>query len=191
MNVLVYCGSRSSLDPAYGNAARGLAAAIAERGWGLVYGGGNVGLMGTIATTALDLGAPVIGVIPTFLATDEVALRSCTELIEVRSMHERKLLMIERCDVIVALPGAYGTLDELFEAVTWLQLGLHNKPIGIANVNGFYDLLEQQFDRMVTDGFLTEANRRLIYIDKDPVRLLDHITGRAASGVSSRFEVRS
>jgi len=191
MNILVYCGSRSGNDPAYENAARGVGALIAQEGWGLVYGGGSVGLMGTVARTTLDLGAPVIGVIPQFLATDEVALRDCTELVEVRSMHERKLHMIERSDVIIALPGGFGTMDELFEAVTWLQLGLHNKPIGLLNVNGFYDTLEQQFDRMLADGYLTEATRRLIYIDKDPDRLLRHLVGRATSGISSRFEARS
>ena len=191
MNVLIYCGSRSGNNSDYEQAARNVGTLIANKGWGLVYGGGSVGVMGIVAQAALDGGANVIGVIPTFLATDEVSMKSCTELIEVPSMHARKLLMIERSDVIVALPGAYGTMDELFEAVTWLQLDLHSKPIGVLNVNGFYDSLEQQFDRMTQDGFLTEANRRLIVINKDPDRLLQHLTRRAATGVSRQLENRS
>ncbi|MBK7578111.1 MAG: TIGR00730 family Rossman fold protein [Ignavibacteria bacterium] len=128
MNVCVYCGSRSGTDPAFEEAARAVGLAIAERGWSLIYGGGNIGLMGTVARTALENGATVTGIIPTFLATKEIALADCTELIEVESMHIRKALMIERSDLLVALPGGFGTLDELFEALTWRQIRLRTSP---------------------------------------------------------------
>jgi len=156
-----------------------------------VYGGGSVGLMGVIARTTLELGGAVIGVIPRFLAVDEVMLRDVTDLIEVDSMHTRKLMMIERSEIIIALPGAYGTMDERFEALTWLQLGLHSKPIGLLNTNGYYDHLIKQFDVMVEHGFLTERNRSLIYVDEDPGRLLDHLLERASTGISSKLERRS
>jgi len=131
--------------------------------------------MGVLASTMLKLGAPVIGVIPTFLATSEVMLADCTELIEVPSMHIRKQVMIDRCDAIIAMPGAYGTLDELFEALTWLQLGLHDRPIGILNHQGFYEPLIQQLDRMVEAGFLTVHNRRLVMVESQPELLIESL----------------
>jgi len=191
MNALVYCGSRSGNDSAFTDLSQRVAAALVGRGLGLVYGGGSVGLMGVIARTTLELGGAVIGVIPRFLAVDEVMLRDVTDLIEVDSMHTRKLMMIERSEIIIALPGAYGTMDELFEALTWLQLGLHSKPIGLLNTNGYYDHLIKQFDVMVEHGFLTERNRSLIHVDEDPGRLLDHLLERASTGISSKLERRS
>lgn len=191
MNVLVYCGSRPGSSDQIRDATITLANAITSNGHGLVYGGGSVGLMGIIARAVLDAGSHVLGVIPTFLSTDEVVLKECTELIEVESMHARKLLMIERSDVIVTLPGGFGSMDELFEAVTWLQLGLHDKPIGLVNVDGFYDHLVSQLDTMVKHGFLTTRNRDLIYIDENPDRLLEHLLHRATTGVSNRLERRS
>lgn len=175
MNVLVYCGSRSGVDPTYAELARNVGATLAAHHCGLVYGGGSVGLMGVLASTMLKLGAPVIGVIPTFLATSEVMLADCTELIEVPSMHVRKQVMIDRCDAIIALPGAYGTMDELFEALTWLQLGLHDRPIGILNHEGFYDPLILQLDRMVEAGFLTERNRSLVIVENHPGTLIEAV----------------
>ena len=191
MNVLVYCGSRPGNDDSIIKATEDLADSIVANGHGLVYGGGSVGLMGIVAKRVVDAGSHVLGVIPTFLSTDEVVYKDCTELIEVESMHARKLLMIERCDVILTLPGGFGSMDELFEAVTWLQLGLHSKPIGLVNVNGYYDHLVAQLDHMVEVGFLTSRNRDLIYVDKDPSRVLDHLVNRAATGVSQRLERRS
>jgi uncharacterized protein (TIGR00730 family) len=191
MHVLLYCGSRSGDLEVYSSAAEAFALQMIKRELGLVYGGGSVGLMGTAARTMTRSNGHVIGVIPRFLARDEVMYRDCSELIEVESMHVRKLTMIERCDMIVAMAGAYGTMDELFEAVTWLQLGLHDKPIGLLNTNGYYDHLVSQFDVMVKHGFLTERNRNLIFIEEDPGRLLDHLLERASTGTSSRLESRS
>lgn len=181
MNVLVYCGSRSGHDPSFTELAQRVGTALADRHCGLVYGGGSVGLMGVLATSMLERGASVIGVIPTFLATNEVMLTDCTELIEVPSMHVRKQIMIDRCDAIIALPGAYGTMDELFEALTWLQLGLHDRPIGILNHEGFYDPLILQLDRMVEAGFLTERNRRLVLVESHPEPLIDALLQGPAS----------
>ncbi|RPI66611.1 MAG: TIGR00730 family Rossman fold protein [Ignavibacteriae bacterium] len=175
MNVLVFCGSRSGVDPTYTELARTVGSALSTHHCGLVCGGGSVGLMGVLASTMLKLGAPVIGVIPTFLATSEVMLADCTELIEVPSMHIRKQVMIDRCDAIIAMPGAYGTLDELFEALTWLQLGLHDRPIGILNHQGFYEPLIQQLDRMVEAGFLTVHNRRLVMVESQPELLIESL----------------
>lgn len=191
MNALVYCGSRSSQDPEYAIAAEILATDLCDRNIGLVYGGGSVGLMGTIARRVTQSGGQVVGIIPTFLATDEISYVDGSELVEVASMHDRKLQMIERSDVIIALPGGYGTLDELFEAITWLQLGLHSKPIGLLNTKGYYDSIIGQFDRMVEDGFLTERNRDLLHIDADPKRLLQHLVHRAKSGYSGDMEERA
>lgn len=191
MNVLVFCGSRPGNSEQIRNATVALATAISRGKHGLVYGGGSVGLMGILARAVLQSGSRVLGVIPTFLSTDEVVLNECTELIEVESMHARKLLMIEKSDVILTLPGGFGSMDELFEAVTWLQLGLHDKPIGLVNVDGFYDNLLAQLERMVQDGFLSTRNRDLIYVDENPDRLLTHIVDRATTGVSDRLERRS
>ncbi len=154
MNVCVYCGSQSGNHPAYTQAARHIGETIAEQKWGLVYGGGAVGLMGTVARAALDGGAHVTGIIPSFLATAEVALTDCTELIEVHSMHARKQLMIQRSDIIVALPGGYGTMDELFEAITWKQLGLHDLPIAVLNEHGYYSHLDAALNAFVRAEFV-------------------------------------
>ena len=191
MNALVYCGSRSSTEPAYATAAETLAQRLVDRKIGLVYGGGSVGLMGTIARRVTQSGGQVVGIIPTFLATDEISYVDGTELVEVESMHERKLQMIERSDLIIAMPGAYGTLDELFEAITWLQLGLHSKPIGLLNTKGYYNAIISQFDRMVEDGFLTQRNRNLLHIAEDPTQLLEHLVHSAISGYSDDLEERA
>lgn len=150
MNILIYCGARLGNDPLLQTTVERVGQAIVDRGWNLVYGGGGVGLMGIVARTVLQGGGHVTGIIPTFLNTAEVALNTCTVLHEVESMHERKQHMIAIADVIVALPGGYGTLDELFEALTWRQLGLHACPIGLLNVDGFYDsilVLRDEFQR--------------------------------------------
>lgn len=150
MNILIYCGARLGNDPLLQTTVERVGQAIVDRGWNLVYGGGGVGLMGIVARTVLQGGGHVTGIIPTFLNTAEVALNTCTVLHEVASMHERKQQMIAIADIIVALPGGYGTLDELFEALTWRQLGLHACPIGLLNVDGFYDsilALRDEFQR--------------------------------------------
>ena len=134
---------------------------IVRAGYGIVYGGGSVGLMGIVADTALECGGEVIGVIPRALATAEIAHPNLAQLHIVETMHERKSLMNDLCDAFIALPGGFGTMDELCEALTWRQLGIHDKPIGLLNYRGYYDALLQLFDGMVTHGFLTPPNRAL------------------------------
>lgn len=171
--MCVFCGSSSGTDPRYRAAATELAGALAARGIDVVYGGGRVGLMGVVADAALAGGARVIGVIPRGLFSKEVAHTGVTELREVASMHERKALMYDLSDAFVALPGGYGTLEELAEVTTWAQLGLHAKPVALLDVAGFWDDLVALLDRMVTDGFLKPQNRGLVLHHRDPVTLLD------------------
>jgi len=180
MNFLVYCGSRAGTNGAYVEAAEQLATALVSRDIGLVFGGGAVGMMGAIATAMLAQGGRVIGILPTFLRTEEVALESCTELIEVPSMHARKLLMMECSHAILALPGGFGTLDELFEAVTWRQLGLHNKPIGLWNVAGYYDHLSAMVDRMLDDEFMSAQTHAMLRIDDALLPMLDWLQTNAS-----------
>ncbi|TXI78618.1 MAG: TIGR00730 family Rossman fold protein [Flavobacteriales bacterium] len=161
MNIAVFCGARVGSDPTYGIRAREMGRAIAMRGMGVVFGGGQVGLMGMVADAALQAGGKVIGVIPGFMVEKELAHQHLTELIVVRDMHERKQRMYERCQAVVALPGGFGTLDELFEFLTWRQLGLHTKPIGLLNVNDLYSPLIEQAARMEREGFL-HGDRRII-----------------------------
>lgn len=191
MNLLVYCGSSPGHHECYATAAEHVGASLAARQWGLVYGGGGVGLMGILARTALAHGAHVAGIIPAFLCTDEVAFYDVSEHIIVQSMHERKLMMMERADMIMAMSGGFGTMEELFEAITWMQLGLHQKPIGVLNTDGFYNHLQAQLDHMVQHGFLSPRNRALIHFDDDAERLLDHLSRNAMPGVSETLESRS
>ena len=160
--VCVFCGSSSPDDPRYADAARALGTVLADGGIELVYGGGQVGLMGVLADAALDRGGRVTGVIPVGLFSKEVGHTGLTELHEVATMHERKQLMYDLADAFVALPGGLGTLDELAEVVTWAQLGLHRKPVALLDVDGFWDPLVAQLDRMVDVGLLKPANRALV-----------------------------
>ena len=160
--VCVFCGSSSPADPRYRDAACALGALVARRGIGLVYGGGSVGLMGELADAALGHGGRVTGVIPAGLFAREVGHTGLTELHEVASMHERKKLMYDLSDAFVALPGGLGTLEELAEVATWSQLGLHSKPVVLLDVDGFWEPLVSQLDRMVGTGLLTSASRDLI-----------------------------
>jgi len=171
--VCVYCGSSSGDDPAYAGAARELGALLAQRGLGLVYGGGRVGLMGTIADAVLAAGGNVIGVIPEMLVKMEVAHLGLADLRVVGSMHERKALMVELADAFIALPGGFGTLEEFSEVLTWAQLGLHRKPQGLLNIAGYYDPLLAFFDRAVAANFIRLAHRGLVISETDPARLLD------------------
>jgi uncharacterized protein (TIGR00730 family) len=161
-SVCVFCGSSTPRDPRFADLARALGTLVAERGMGLVYGGGRVGLMGTVADAALAAGGRVTGVIPTGLFSLEVAHTGLTQLHEVGSMHERKRLMYDLSDAFIALPGGLGTLEELAEVTTWSQLGLHAKPVALLDVDGFWDPLVAQLDRMVSVGLLKPANRELI-----------------------------
>jgi uncharacterized protein (TIGR00730 family) len=171
--LCVFCGSSEGSRTPYAEATRRLGEVVAARGCGLVYGGGHIGLMGILADTVLASGGSVIGVIPQALVDKELAHDRLTELHVVTTMHQRKALMADLADGFAALPGAFGTADELFEILTWAQLGLHSKPIGLLNVAGYFDLLCAWLDQAVREGFLRSAHRRLLLEAEDPERLLD------------------
>jgi len=171
--VCVFCGSKTGNRPTYADAARELARAIVRRGLGLVYGAGHIGLMGVLADAALQAGGEVIGVIPQALVDKELAHAGLTEMHVVGSMHERKSRMADLSDAFIALPGAYGTADEFFEILTWAQLGLHAKPTGLLDVEGFFDPLLAWLDHAVVEGFLRERHRQLILKANDADSLLD------------------
>ena len=172
-SLCVYCGSSPGASPAYAEAARQLAGAMVERNIALVYGGGNVGLMGIIATEALRLGGTVTGVIPVALMEKELGHPGLTELHVVKNMHERKAMMADLSDGFIAMPGGMGTMEELFEVLTWAQLGFHAKPIGLLNANGFYSSLITFVEQMVTERFLTAEQSRLMMHENEPAALLD------------------
>jgi uncharacterized protein (TIGR00730 family) len=172
-HVCVFCGARTGSSPRYAEAASALGRRIGERGLGLVYGGARVGLMGALADAALAAGAPVLGVLPRSLSSVEVAHAGLSELALVDGLHARKARMTAESDAFVALPGGYGTLDELFEALTWAQLGLHTRPLGLLNVDGFWDPLVATVDRQVASGFVTPADRALLSVEPEPDALLD------------------
>ncbi len=178
-SVCVFCGSASGTNPVYAEAARELGRAFAAHNLTLVYGGGRVGLMGEVATAALASGGRVVGVIPHSLALKEIALEDCTELIVVNTMHERKALMADRADAFVAMPGGYGTCDELFEIITWAQLGIHNKPVAVLNVNGFFTPLLAWLDHIVTEGLLRPKHRELLLVADSVPELLARLAAWA------------
>jgi hypothetical protein len=177
--ICVFCGSSFGSRPAYREAAETIGRLLCQRGIELVYGGGNVGLMGAMADACLDGGGRVIGVIPRALVDKEVAHLGLTELRVVQSMHERKSLMADLSDAFLALPGGYGTWDELCEALTWTQLGIQRKACALLNVSGYYDAFLEFADRAVSEGFLKDVNRDLLLSDDDPARLLDRLAGYA------------
>jgi len=164
-SVCVYCGSRPGNDPAFTEAAQATGRWIGEHGGQLVYGGGKGGLMGTVAAATLQAGGTVVGIIPTALVEKEWANTMCTELHVVDTMHERKRMMAERSDAFVALPGGIGTFEEFFEVWTWRQLGYHDKPVGLLNLNGYYDTLLQFLQSTVDKGFLGDWQMGLIRTD--------------------------
>lgn len=180
--VCVYCGSRHGVRASYAAAARAIGAEIGRRGWQLVYGGGRVGLMGETADAALAAGARVVGVIPQTLREREVGHLGLHELHVVPTMHLRKQMMAERADAFVALPGGIGTLEELYEVWTWRQLGYHDQPIGLLNVDGYYDALLRFMSRSVDEGFLAPTQHALLQVDTDPAALLDRLHRLAAGG---------
>lgn len=182
--VCVYCGSSPGDRPLYAEAARSLGRRLAERGLGLVYGGGHVGLMGIVADSVLAAGGEVIGVIPQRLVDAEVAHHGLTRLEVVTSMHERKARMAELADSFIALPGGFGTLDELFEILTWAQLGLHGKPCGLLDVDGYFAPLVAWADRAVNAGFVRSRHRELLMTDDDGDRLLDRLAAHEPIAVS-------
>lgn len=178
-SVAVFCGSNKGKDPAFAEAAASLGAALAARGMRLVYGGGNVGLMGILADAALANGGAVVGVIPEALVARELAHEGCTELHVVRSMHERKALMADLSEGFVMMPGGFGTYDEFCEIVTWAQLGIHRKACGVLNVAGFYDAMLLHFDRATEEGFVPEAHRQMIHESHDAAALLESMASYA------------
>lgn len=171
--VAVYCGSASPADPVYIESARAVGRGLAERGIGVVYGGGKLGLMGAVADSALEAGGEVIGVIPQALVNAEVAHRGLTELHVVETMHERKALFTDLADGFVNLPGGTGTMDELWEALSWAQLGYHSDPIGLLNVAGYYDKLVEFWAHMGKVGFLRPQHQGLLLVDSTLDGLLD------------------
>jgi uncharacterized protein (TIGR00730 family) len=179
--VCVYAGSTPGTHPQYAGAARALARALCARQCGIVFGGGRMGLMGALADEALARGGEVIGVIPRPLMERELAHRSLTDLHVVATMHERKALMAQLADAFVALPGGIGTLEELVEMLTWAQLGLHAKPIGIVNVDGYFDSLLMFLQHAVDEGFLVSGNRDLLTVESDPGALLEALDRRAGA----------
>ena len=172
-SVAIYCGANAGTNDSYRQQADAMGRALVERGLTLVYGGGKVGLMGVVADSVLRGGGRAIGVIPDFLMGKEVDHRGLTELHVVQTMHERKLKMAELADGFVAMPGGFGTLEELFEVLTWGQLGLHRKPVAVLNVAGYYDHLLRALDHMTTEGFLRPENRYQLLQEEEPAALLD------------------
>jgi uncharacterized protein (TIGR00730 family) len=170
--ICVFCGSNLGSDPDYQLAAERMGHLLASSGIELVYGAGNIGLMGVLADSVMAAGGHVIGIIPEALMAKEVGHTGISDLRIVKSMHERKALMSDLSDGFVALPGGFGTFEEFCEVVTWSQLGIQSKPCGLLNVNGYYDPLLQLFDRAVNEGFLREENRQLVLDDGDPASLL-------------------
>ncbi len=193
-SLCIYCGSSTGQDPAFAQAAKTLGELMADQGLALVYGGGHVGLMGIVADAVLAAGGTVTGVIPKALMDTEVGHEQLTRLLVVNDMHERKALMAEHADGFVALPGGIGTLEELFEVMTWLQLGYHAKPVGLLNVGGFYDELLVFLDKQRDAGFLRSEHRDLLLTDSDPVALIDRMRCfEMPAGVSvfSRIKART
>ena len=172
-SICIFCGANFNGDPVLAEAIDLLAEVMVSKQISLVYGGGKVGVMGLIADAVLKRGGKAIGVIPQFLMDKEVGHTGLTELHVVENMHQRKQLMNDLCEAIIMLPGGFGTLEEFFEVLTWPQLGLHHKPIGVLNINAFYDSLLKQMDVMVEQRFLKPANRKLVLTSADPVELVN------------------
>jgi len=181
--ICVFCGANAGARPVYAETARLVGRLLVERGLGVVFGGGRIGLMGALADAALAAGGEVIGVIPQALVDREQAHGGLTELHIVSTMHERKALMTDRSDAFLALPGGFGTMDELFEAITWRQLGYHRKPAALLNVDGCYDGLASFLERAAADGFIGSLNERLLVGD-DPATLLDRLIASADHNTS-------
>ena len=182
LRICVFCGSSSGVRPDYAELARDIGRALVSRGVGLVYGAGNVGLMGIVADEVLAGGGEVIGVIPERLVAMEVAHQGLTELHVVEDMHSRKALMVERSDAFLTIPGGIGTMDEFFETLTWSYLGYHAKPCGLLNASGYYDPLVGLIDHFIDEGFLAARARDLILIDDGVDALVDRLLERATPG---------
>jgi hypothetical protein len=187
-NICVFTGSRHGARWGYAEAARRLGRALVQRGFGLVYGGGKVGLMSVIADTVLAMKGHVTGVIPDALVAKEVAHEGLSELRIVRSMHERKAVMAALADGFIAMPGGIGTLEEFFEVLSWAQLGMHNKPCALLNAAGYYQPLIEFLDHAVAEDFLKPKHRSLLFIDGEPEILLDRIEAFISTHGAQRFD---
>lgn len=185
--VCVFCGSRVGLRPEYRTAAVRLGESLVARGLGLVFGAGHIGLMGVVADAVLQAGGEVIGVIPQAMVDRELAHMGLTQLHIVDTMHQRKALMADLSDGFLALPGGFGTADELFEILTWRQLGIHDKPIGLCNVAEFFKPLLGWVDQCVTDGFLRTAHRDTLLVDDDPVTLIEKLLSARPTPDASKW----
>jgi len=188
--ICVFTGSRHGARTDFAEAAKQLGRVLVERGYGLVYGGGNVGLMNVIADTVLDLNGHVTGVIPDSLVSKEVAHQGLTDLRVVQSMHERKALMAELSDGFIAMPGGIGTMEEFFEVLSWAQLGLHEKPCALLNVCRYYEPLIQFLDQAVADDFIKPKHRALLIVESEPAALLDRIEALVLSHPVKPFDPR-
>jgi uncharacterized protein (TIGR00730 family) len=189
--VCVFCGSQAGRQPAYEQAARELARVLLLHDVGLVYGGGHVGLMGALADAMLAGGGRVAGIIPQHLMRPEVAHQDLTELVVVDSMHARKRLMADRSDAFIVLPGGYGTLEEMFEMVTWLQLRLHAKPVGLVNVDGYFDHLLRFVEHSAREGFIRRADWDLLIVEDAPAALFERLQQHAATVARTRPRIES
>lgn len=187
-SICVYCGSSPGRLEAYSTVTRALAKTLVDRDLRLVYGGASVGIMGLVADTVLQLGGQVVGVIPEALAHKELAHPHLTELHITRSMHERKTMMAELSDGFIALPGGIGTLEELFEILTWAQLGFHGKPCGLLNTEGYYDALIAFLDHAVGEQFVKSPHRAMLMVSDDPNALLDQFAAYQAPAVRKWVE---
>ncbi len=184
-SIAVYCGSSLGASPIYKQQAILFAKELVKRNITLVYGGASVGIMGTLADTVLQEGGKVIGVIPTLLEGREISHKNLTELHVVETMHQRKSKMIELADGFVALPGSFGTLEEFSEVFTWSQIGLHQKPLGIFNINDFYQPLLAMIDKMVDEKFLHEKYRHMAIVEQSPIQLLDKFESYIAPSIKT------
>lgn len=190
-SLCVYCGSNFNGDPDLKLAIDNLAKILVENKVKLIYGGGSVGVMGLIADAVMEREGEAIGVIPQFLMDKEVGHKGLTEIIVTENMHQRKQKMADLSDAFLILPGGFGTLEEFFEVLTWLQLGLHKKPIGVLNVKGFYDFLFKQMDLMVEQKFLKPINRQLVINEENPVKMLNLINSFKAEPDEVWFKDRN
>jgi uncharacterized protein (TIGR00730 family) len=178
MRICIFCGSKHGTNPLYAETAAHVGRVLAQRGIGLVYGGGHVGLMGVVADAVLKNGGEVVGVIPRSMVDDELAHGGLTELHVVSTMHERTALMASKADAFLALPGGFGTAEEFFEIVTWRQLKLHHKPVGLLNVAGYFDPLIAWIDRGCADGFIKPQHRELVHVGADVEGMVTRLGGR-------------
>jgi uncharacterized protein (TIGR00730 family) len=189
--ICVYCGSADDLNPAYLEGADQMGKAIAKRGWQLWYGAGSTGLMGAVANGALGAGGEVIGVIPTMFHTPQLAHSGLTRLEIVDSMHQRKERLADQADAFIALPGGFGTFEELFEILTWAQIGLHQKPVGLLNTLGYYDQLVKAIEYARKEGFIYDEHRSLFMCEQQPEQLLQRLEHYSAPTGLDRWLTRS